>query len=381
MNRPLLVFFVVVLAIVIAIARYNSKKPELMQAARPSPSPSIAANSSLLIPPPAGSPAASATPSPVVAQNTPAPDFKKSASRVAPSIVTLSVFDGPGRLLRNGIGFFVSADGKVATSRSVINEGGHAVAKTADGKIYNVDGILMQDAAADVAIVQVEVKGDVPFVALDKAAGFNPSKSVALVSGSGEHQGENVSVSNLGPHQSKTVGDWSELAVEVPPDSLGAPVINEKGDIVGLATLERGEEATLTVVRATSSLNPLLAHIDKHTKAAWMVASADVPPPAEGPSPKPKVSPPPAAFPPGTKKLVFAPRPKYPNDARRMPFQSRGSGRYRVSFGSDGTVRSVQVIESTHSQLLDVAAVSTLRTWKAAPGTEWSAEVPLSFSP
>ena len=380
MNRSRLIFFLAVLAIVIAIARYNSKKPELTRAPKPSPSPSVASDSSLLIPPPAASPAATATPSAAVAQNTPAPDFKKSAGKVAPSVVTLSVFDGPGRLLRNGTGFFVSADGKLATSRSVINEGGHAVAKTADGKIYNVDGILMQDTASDVAIMQVDVKGDMPFVALDKAGGFNPAKPVALVSGEAEHQGEHVSISNLGPHQSKNPGDWSELSAEIPPDSLGAPVINENGDVVGVATLERGDGTALTVLRATNSLHPLLAHIDKHTKAAWMVASNEAPPPAEGPSPKPKPSPP-SVYPPGTKRLVYAPRPKYPDDMRRQLFQSRGTGRYRISFGNDGNVRSVQVIESTHSQLLDVAALQTLRTWRAAPGTSWEAEVPLTFSP
>jgi TonB family protein len=44
-------------------------------------------------------------------------------------------------------------------------------------------------------------------------------------------------------------------------------------------------------------------------------------------------------------------------------------------------VHSVQIIESTHSQILDTAAMQTLRTWKAAPGTDWTAEVPLTFSP
>src|SRR4051812_21014702 len=120
MNRPLLIFFLAVLAVVIAIAHHNSKNTSLAQRPKPSPSPSPAPNSSLLVPPPAASPALTPTATPVLAQNTPAPDFKKSAGRVNPAVVSLSVFDGPGRLLRNGSGFFVSADGKLATSRSVI---------------------------------------------------------------------------------------------------------------------------------------------------------------------------------------------------------------------------------------------------------------------
>ena len=184
MNKSRLIFFLAVLAVVVGIARCNSQKTAALNPVpKTTPIPKIATNSSLLIPPPASSPAATAAATPALAQNSPPPDFKKSASRIAPSVVELSVFDGPGRLLRNGTGFFVSADGKLATSFSVINEGGHAVAKTADGKIYNVTGILTQDPATDVAIVQVEVKGQVPFVPLDKAAGFNPAKPVGVISG------------------------------------------------------------------------------------------------------------------------------------------------------------------------------------------------------
>src|SRR5581483_5322129 len=139
--------------------------------------------------------------------------------------------------------------------------------------------------------------------------------------------------------------------------------------ILGLVTLERGEGTALTVVRGANALTPLLSHLEKHAKAAWAVVSPDeVPPPAEGP-PKPKPSPTPQiVYPPGTKKLVYAPRPRYPNEARRGPFIQRGTGRYRISFGRDGAVHSVQIVESTRSQLLDSAAMQTLRTWKAAPG-------------
>ena len=384
MNKSRLIFFFAVLAVVIAIARYNSSKTALTQAPKPTPSPSSASSkSSLLIPPPVSSPASAPAATPVLVQSTATPaELRKTADRIGSAVVALSVFDGPGRLLRNGTGFFISPDGKLATSRSVINEGAHAVAKTADGKIYNVTGVLSQDAESDVAILKVEVKGEVPFVATDKAATLDPSKRVAIVSSTVDRRGDNVAMSALGNHRSNTTGEWNELAASIGTDSLGAPVITESGEILGLVTLERGEGTAFTVVRTANALSPLLSHIDKHAKAAWaMVSPGEIPPPAEGPSPKPKVSPPPLAYPPGTKKLVYAPRPRYPNEARRGLFIQRGSGRYRITFGRDGLVHSVQIVESTHSQILDMAAMQALRTWKAAPGTDWSAEVPLTFSP
>jgi TonB family protein len=384
MNKSRLIFFFAVLAVVFAIARYNSSKTELAQGPKPTPSPSPASSkSSLLIPPPAASPATTPTATPVLAQsNATPPELRKTADRIASSVVAISVFDGPGRLLRNGTGFFISPDGKLATSRSVINEGAHAVAKATDGKIYNVTGILSQDADTDLAVLKTEVKGNVPFVATDKAAALDPSKRVAIISSPVDRRADNVAISTLGNHHSTAPGEWNDLSGSITTDSLGAPVITESGEILGVVTLERGEGSALTVVRAANALAPLLSHIDKRSKASWAVVSPDqIPPPAEGPSPKPKATPPPVVYPPGTKKLVYAPRPRYPNDARRGPFIQRGTGRYRISFGRDGAVHSVQIVESTRSQALDSAAMQTLRTWKAAPGTDWSAEVPLTFSP
>lgn len=385
MNKSRLIFFFAVLAVVVGIARCNSSKTALTQAAKPTPSPSSSASkSSLLIPPPAASPAVAPTTTPVLAQSSTAtPELRKTADRIASAVVALSVFDAPGRLLKTGTGFFISPDGKLATSRSLMDEGAHAVAKTTDGKIYNVLGMLSQNPDSDLAVLKTEVKGAVPFVAIDKAAPLDPAKRVAIISSPVDRRTDNVVLSALGSHHSKTPGEWNDLTASIGTDSLGAPVITENGEIVGLVTLEKGEGTALTVLRAANAVTPLLAHIEKHAKTTWAVVSPDeVPPPAEGPSPKPKVSPtPPVVYPPGTKKLVFAPRPRYPNDARHGAFIQRGTGRYRVSFGRNGAVQSVQIVESTRSQALDAAALQTLRTWKAAPGTDWTAEVPLTFSP
>src|SRR5581483_3917091 len=172
MDKSRLIFFFAVLAVVVGIARCNSQKTMVTQAPKPTPTPSAPpAKSSVLIPPPVAAPAATPTGTPALAQsNKPSPEMRKTADRIASAVVALSVFDGPGRLLRTGTGFFISPDGKIATSRSVVNEGAHAVAKTTDGRILNVSGVLSQDADRDVAILKTELKGTVPFVATDKAA-------------------------------------------------------------------------------------------------------------------------------------------------------------------------------------------------------------------
>jgi TonB family protein len=56
-----------------------------------------------------------------------------------------------------------------------------------------------------------------------------------------------------------------------------------------------------------------------------------------------------------------------------------GSGLYRVTFSATGEAKSVQVVQSTGSGLLDAAAGKALRRWKCSPGQEWTTNVPITF--
>ncbi|PYL10469.1 MAG: hypothetical protein DME34_00425, partial [Verrucomicrobia bacterium] len=60
-------------------------------------------------------------------------------------------------------------------------------------------------------------------------------------------------------------------------------------------------------------------------------------------------------------------------------FHERGSGRFRVTFSPNGTVKNVEVIESTKSATLDNVTVEALRRWKATAGQEWNVTVPVTF--
>ena len=160
---------------------------------------------------------------------------------------------------------------------------------------------------------------------------------------------------------------------------LAEDVALDRGDVLGFVTLQRGQGPAVNVVRMASALDPVSARIDKRIKPAW-AAAVPPPPPAEGPLQKPKI-PLAGQGPPGKTRLIYSPTPQYPTEARRSYTPAKGTGRYRVHFAGDGSVRDIQVVQSTRSQTLDNAAVEALRKWKAAPGQEWSANVPITFQP
>src|SRR5205085_11899160 len=107
--------------VVVAIARCNSRS-RLAKERDQSTSPT-----SPLIPSVAPTPAtglsASATP---IVQVTPPVDVAKTAANVQQAVVAILVFEPSGKLLRTGTGVFVSENGKILTTRSLMGGRAHA---------------------------------------------------------------------------------------------------------------------------------------------------------------------------------------------------------------------------------------------------------------
>ena len=314
--------------------------------------------------PAATSPAQQPTPSPlssqpseVKAEQVQPLDLPKLANNVQPGVILVTVFDSSGKLLRTETGFFISDDGRFITTAHAIEGGVNAVAKTGDGGIYNVAGILASSPSLDLAILKAEVKR-VPFLALSKIAESTIGTRVGVI-GSTLARSEGTSrEGTIAAKRSESQGDRLEIAMPTSAGSAGSPVVDESGSLVGIVT-SAGEK---TIVTSSSALTSLQSQIAPEATARWAKTSETSPTPR--PTPKPRV--------------VYAPQPAFPAEAHTRPGISR-SGRFRVSFSAHGNARDVQVIQSTGNGLLDQATIGALRQWKCTPGREWSATVPVTF--
>src|SRR5205823_12482726 len=93
-------------------------------------------------------------------------------------------------------------------------------------------------------------------------------------------------------------------------------------------------------------------------------------------SPTATRSPTPAKIPVRGSKLIYAPAPRYPTEARRSRGAGQSSGSFRVLFDTNGNAVAVQTMRSTGNPSLDQAAVAALHEWRSEPGREWSLVVP-----
>jgi TonB family protein len=284
-------------------------------------------------------------------------DLSRLENSVQPAVFWITVFDSSGKLLRTETAFFISGDGRFITTAHAIEGGINAVAKMADGRIYDVSGVLAASKILDLAVLQADVKY-VPFLRLNRTPNLETDRRLAVV-------GSALARTDGAPRDvtiSTQRSDRLEITGPISSNSIGSPIVSENGEVVGVV-ISAGDKAT---VRPSNAVDSLLGQIASDAKPRWPeIAQAPVTPtPAPRPTPKPR--------------LVYAPAPAFPSEVRSRPGMS-WAGRFRLNFNARGNVTNVQVVQSTGNNLLDQSALSTLRQWKSAPGQEWATTVPVTF--
>jgi TonB family protein len=319
----------------------------LAQQSQP-PSPAITGAQAPTAAPLAQSPQANAS-------QAPSSELANLQTKVQPSVIWVTTFDPKGNLLRTESGFFISADGRFVTTAHAIEGSVNAVAKTADGGIYNVGGVLVSSNPAELAVLKAEVKPQklVRFLDLNKTGELSLGAKVAVVG--------SALAGNEGAARETTVTGQSSERLEMSgitaASSAGCPVVDENGDVVGIV-ISAGEK---TVARPVAALDSLLSRVTADTQPRWPRLAVASPTPRSTPKPR----------------LLYAPAPSFP-PGQSLPGQS-GTARFVLTFDARGNVTDIKIVKSTGNPYFDQAAIKTLRQWKSAPSQGWQATVPVTF--
>ncbi|PYI44041.1 MAG: hypothetical protein DMC57_03320 [Verrucomicrobia bacterium] len=329
------------------------------RAPEPSPSPTSSVPVESIVAP-------SAQPSPTATS-----DFAEVAQSIRPAVIIVSVFDETGHLSANGHGFFVSGDGKFIADRSVMAGGVNAVAKAADGAIYNVSGALAQTPAQNLVLLKADTTRASPFLAPSATALPDIGGTVAVVLSPLERANSVVLEEKISGRFSDEAGEWFDATPALPKTSAGAPVINHRGEVIGIVSFRAGNNSC--TIRPAATAGTLLAQVSSNVVATWQTLRTPTA------SPTATRSPTPAKIPLRGSKLIYAPVPRYPVNAKQLGGGVQGSGSFRVLFDATGHAVAVQTLRSTGNSSLDEAAVSALHEWRSEPGREWSLVVPITF--
>src|SRR5438128_8672119 len=207
-----------------------------------------------------------ATP-PAQSSQTPISDFAQVAQSIRPSVIIISVFDKTGHLSANGHGFFISDDGKFIADRSVMVGGVNAVAKAADGAIYNVSGALAQTPAQNLVLLKADATRTLPFVVPSARALPDIGGNVAIVLSPLDRTKSLVLKEKISGRFSDEAGEWLDVTPALPKTSAGAPVIDERGEVIGIVTFRAGNNSC--AIRPAAAAGTLLAQVSSNMTATW----------------------------------------------------------------------------------------------------------------
>lgn len=179
------------------------------------------------------------------ALNVPAQDYLPALVRqIKPSAVAIETFDAEGKTLSRGSGFFVDAD-KIITNRHVIERSSRVEVQLNNGRKYQAGGILAIDGEGDLALIQVNVPREfarpLPIVETNPEEG----ESVVVI---GNPYGLEGSVSNgivSAVREIPGYGKIIQITAPISPGSSGSPVVNMRGQVIGVATLQAEEGQSL----------------------------------------------------------------------------------------------------------------------------------------
>ena len=157
---------------------------------------------------------------------------------IKPSVVIVFAYDDKGEFLKLGSGFFVSQNGDIITNYHLFERAKSAEVKTPDGKIYSVPRIVAVDNQSDIVRISIDIAS--PYVhPLPLCTTLPEVGERIIVYGSPLGLEKTVSdgiVSAI--REVPAYGKVIQITAPVSPGSSGSPVLNMKGEVIGVATFQ-----------------------------------------------------------------------------------------------------------------------------------------------
>ncbi len=183
--------------------------------------------------------------------------------RVKPSVVALYVFDKDGKPLSQGSAFFI-APRRVATNFHVIEGGSAGEIHTSQGAAYSVTRILSSDKNADLAVLEVELPSGVEFKPLTIARGTVQEGEEIVVIGTPRGLEGTISQGIVSALRESVI----QITAPISHGSSGGPVLNMRGEVVGVAFAGRDDGQNLNYALPGASLAAMSERAEQVGKIA-----------------------------------------------------------------------------------------------------------------
>ena len=147
--------------------------------------------------------------------------------------VSLEMQDGTGAVLRRGSGFFVRSN-LIATNYHVIEGAAQGTAKLVDGyKRYTIEGYTAVDKTNDLALLKLTVHDGNPL----PLGNSNTVRIGETIYVAGNPIGLEGTISDgiISSRSDRHTKERLQMTAPISPGSSGGPVLNRKGQVIGVS--------------------------------------------------------------------------------------------------------------------------------------------------
>ena len=184
-----------------------------------------------------------------------AADIPALVQKAKPAIVEILTYDQQNKLLKTGTGFFISPDGELLTNYHVISGGSFITAKTPNGAVFFLKSIVTASKTYDVAKLQF-VATDVPYLTLGSSSSAVEGQRILVI---GNPEGLEGTVSDGIISAFRAARTMIQITAPVSPGSSGSPVLDESGNVIGIATQVSKEGQNLNFAISSETIQDAIA--------------------------------------------------------------------------------------------------------------------------
>lgn len=174
--------------------------------------------------------------------------LEELVQRTKPAIVLLKTLE------KSGTGFFVTETGVIATNAHVARGEEFLRATLPEGDELEVKVVYVDDEL-DIALAKAEGK-DFPHLTLADAAIVRQGESVIAIGNPGVAMNFSVTkgiVSAIGKLPEAGPGTWIQTDTPINPGNSGGPLLNKRGEVVGINTLKLVKKGVTGIAFALSA--------------------------------------------------------------------------------------------------------------------------------
>jgi S1-C subfamily serine protease len=172
-----------------------------------------------------------------------------------PAVVEIVAMDEKGSPVKQGTGFFISSDGLVVTNFHVIQGAASFAALDSHGALFIFEKIVAQPTGVDLAVLKFRAN-DVSFLKLGRSIDKVEGEKVIVI---GNPKGLEFTVSDGIISAFREGRSLIQITAPISHGSSGSPVMDESGQVIGVATLVSVEGQNLNFAIAVEQVSAVLS--------------------------------------------------------------------------------------------------------------------------